>query len=448
MSIFEGKNKCTSIIALSVASATGFLLAYSIIKNNNSRNKKNKKKDTIKKWLESWVYTGSYPNLSLIVFKGNDNTNDVNEVFYHDIGYSDVDTKQIVDRKTIYRIYSMTKPIVNVAAMILIDRGLLSLDDHVSKWIPSFSNMKVLVKGSTLENQVTELMNNEITIKQLMTHTSGICYGLFMSSVCDHILAKNAKGDNAFFFRNTTLPALCEIVADTPLAFQPGSQYLYGLNTDILGYIVELITETSLDLVLKKELFEPLLMVDTGFVCPSDQLHRLASCYDKTTSGYKKSTSVERERNNIPANYSGGGGLVSTIDDYAKFAKFLLLKGYSDDGVKILSEKWIDCMSSNHLPNDENLLNFSFEGGFSESVGGGIGFGLNCSVITDPMVANGASLSGKGEFGWGGVASTFFYIDPIKNSFAVLMTQLIPSSVFPIRQQMRYLTHWLVNDDE
>lgn len=355
-------------------------------------------------------------------------------------------TQSNYDRKTIYRIYSMTKPITTVAAMILIDRGLLSVEDEVSKYIPSFGKSTVYVNGS-VESPATEPLKTSIRIYHLLTHTSGISYGIFSNHVCDQILRNNVGLDTINWFRNTPLDKLCDHFASTPLHFQPGTHFLYGFNTDILGRIIEIITGMTLRDFFMKEIFEPLKMLDTDFYVPEDKIDRLANCYEFSGQfNYIPSTSGERDRSKNPSWYSGGGGLVSTLDDYAIFAIMMLNKG-EFNGVRIVSAKSVENMTTNHLPDGKTTFDMEFENSFSESSGPGIGFGYGVYVLTDPKVAKGTEMSGVGEYGWGGVASTTFYVDPEKEITAILLTQLIPSSTYRFRSQFRWLTHNLISNN-
>ncbi len=399
----------------------------------------------LKSCIDAWVASQAVPGMMVGVF---DRTGQ--ELFYHAADNSRRNNPTSPDhnmkaytRDTLFRIYSMTKPVTTVAAMILVERGLLSLDDELSKWIPSFKEMQVCV-GGTVEEPLTELAQTPITIKHLLTHTSGITYGFFGTTVPDMILRKHSGEDYKYWFHFTKLNELCEQVARTPLLFQPGKHFHYGLSTDVLGHVIEIASGKSLDIFFKEEIFNPLQMFDTAFQVPEEKRSRLAEVFEVAIGqSYTVSKNPERDRFTEPVLLTGGGGLVSSIDDYSKFSCMLLNNG-EFRGVRILQEQTIHIMTRNHLPGDADLAHLSFDHSFSEVIGPGYGFGYGFSVLRDPSVGKGCELSGKGEYGWGGVAATNFHNDPEKNLSFIFMTSLIPgASVYPIRAQMRYLGHWI-----
>ncbi len=366
---------------------------------------------------------------------------------YSQSGLADDSTRVPIARDSIFRIYSMTKPITCVAILMLIERGLLHLEDPIEKYIPAFNKqLVVFIEGD--ENNFTSVPTEKsITIKDLMMHTSGITYGIFGAHPCDKIVMNYLKNDAAAWFRNTSLSDLCEAISNTPLMFQPGTKWHYGFSHDVLGYVIEIVSGMTLDAFFTSQIFQPLGMHDTDFHVPSHKLHRLVSCYELKgpNHGYIKSTSQERDRSNIPTMKSGGGGLVSTIDDYMIFCRSLLNGGIYN-GVRILSESSVALLNTNHLPDGKDIEDVSFAKGFSETVGEGIGFGLGVSVVTKPEIGRGCSLSGIGEYGWGGAASTWCQIDPVKNVVTVFMTQIIPSSLLPMRSHLRWLSHWITEE--
>jgi CubicO group peptidase (beta-lactamase class C family) len=396
----------------------------------------------IESWLHSWVHGGSLAGASALLYQGD------TEVCYYGTGMADAEQKLPIERDTIFRIYSMTKPITVLSALILIDRGLLSLNDPIEKWIPEFRTGMSVYQSGDEKNMVTTPLTESITVKQLMTHTSGMTYGFLGAHPCDKILCGHLAGDMAAWFRNTSLSELCAAIAKTPLCFEPGTKWHYGFSTDVLGHLVEKVADTTLPEFFQNEIFGPLNMQDTAFFVPPEKLHRLAKCYDLKgpNSGYALSTSIERDRSTLPKFYSGGGGLVSTIDDYMKFAQCVLHQG-TVNGVRIISAETMRLMSLNHLPDGKEIDDMSFTAGFSETVGQGTGFGLGVSVCVNPETAKGSSLSGVGEFGWGGLASTWFTIDPVKNIVVVFMTQAVPSSLLPVRSHLKWLSHWVVGEE-
>lgn len=405
--------------------------------------------EAIKTLVDTWVYGNTHPGAVVGIYDEHGK-----ELFYHERnstkpGFTEGENAVGFNRESIFRVYSMTKPVTGVAAMILIERGVLSLQDEVSKWIPAFKDTQVYVSGDA-DNVVTEPIKEPLTLYHLMTHTSGIVYALFGQTPSDKILAKNIGPDLLQGMRNTTLSDLAHAVAKSPLKFQPGSGFEYGLNLDILGYIIELASGLPLDEFLHKEVFTPLGMVDTDFFCPPEKMHRLAKCYEVTPGmGFKRS--LHPTRNELwgekPINLAGGGGLVSTIGDYAKFTTCLLNHGaIVGTDRRILSAESVAHMTRNVLPNNADIHDLARSPGFLEVDGGGFGFGLSMYVLTNPQMAQGGILSGHGEYGWGGFASTAFFVDPVYKFSSILMTQLTPSNAYPIRAHLRYLSHWALQD--
>jgi CubicO group peptidase (beta-lactamase class C family) len=275
-------------------------------------------------------------------------------------------------------------------------------------------------------------------------------YAIFGQTAPDKVLAKNLGPDLLTGLRNTTLADLSEKVARSPLKFQPGTGFEYGLNLDILGYIIELASGLKLDDFFRKEIFEPLGMVDTDFFCPPEKFHRMAKCYEHAP-GMSFKRSLQPTRNELwgekPVNLAGGGGLVSTIGDYSKFTTCLLNQGaIPGTDKRILRAESVAHMTRNVLPNGADIHELARSPGFLEVDGGGFGFGLSMYVLTDPHVAQGGILSGRGEFGWGGFASTSFFVDPVYKMSCILMTQLTPSNAYPIRAHLRYMSHWALQD--
>lgn len=399
------------------------------------------KANHLKTWLQSWVESESIPGGILGIFD-----KEGKELFYSASSKFGQPNEEY-RRDTIFRIYSMTKPITSIAALILIERNVISIDDEVSKYIPSFQNATVYVSGPA-ENPVTEPLKKPLTIFNLLTHTSGFTYGFFGNNVCDQILKNNVGEDYKSWFHNTPIDVLCDKIAESPLCFQPGTHFHYGLSTDVLGRIIEIASGVSLADFFQKEIFIPLGMLDTGFKVPTEKLNRLAEIYELAPGqGYKPSLNEERDRAHDPVFYAGGGGLVSTLDDYAKFACCLLRKGKYSNG-QLISEDLIEKMTTNLFPDEKELVDMSYDQGFSEVFGPGFGFGLGVSILTDPSRAKGGCLSGKGEYGWGGVAATSFLNDPEKGITAIFLTQLIAgAAVYPVRAQIRWLSHWLITDE-
>ena len=335
----------------------------------------------------------------------------------------------------------MTKPVCVVAALILVERGQLSLDDPVSQWIPAFANGKVFTGGDE-NNPITEPVVREMTIRDLMMHTSGLVYGIFGDTPIDKILRKNVGDDWVNLYRNTPLDVLVNAAGATPLSFQPGTRWQYGLSTDVLGRVIEIVSKKSLDGFFQEEIFHPLGMRDTSFFVKPGDLSRLVDCYDyKDNFGFKLSSNPERDRSKKPTFLSGGGGLVSTIMDYSLFVRSLQ-KGCR---TSLLQPETVKLMHSNLLPGKKTLQELATDG-FSEIAGQGVGFGLGVSVLTDPASAPGGQLSNVEEFGWGGLASTWFFIDPATKLSCIFFSQVIPSTKSNNRTQLRWLAHKLFDE--
>jgi CubicO group peptidase (beta-lactamase class C family) len=412
------------------------------------------KSEALTSWMDSWTACGAHPGVAVGIWKGGKN------IFRHNSNHHGSNE---ISNNTIYRIYSMTKPITIVGIMMLVDKGLLAVDDPVSKFIPEFASATVFREG-TVEAPIVEPLARPITIKDLMMHRTGITYGIFGNSVCDQLLRQNCP-DAENWFRNTPLKELCAAVAKTPMLFQPGAKWHYGLNTDVLGHVIELVSQQTLDVYFRENIFEPLGMSDTAFVVNDGNKARLAPVYQVAPGQSFIDVSAQPEKNRVDmaAMLSGGGGLVSSMDDYAKFGTMLLNKGaytrirIADSSAgelvlggsaQLLRSELVEEMSANHLENNGELIDHAFDASFSESIGAGVGFGYGVSVIVRPEVARGAKYSSKGEFGWGGVASTFFSVNPAQKMFCIMMTQLIPSTHYPIRTQFRYLAYWAAQERE
>ena len=349
-------------------------------------------------------------------------------------GLMDVERNKPVCRDTIFRIYSMTKPITSIAMMQLYEQGRFLLDDPVHKYIPGWKNLRVY-KSGVYPHFVTTPAISTMTIRDLFTHMSGLTYG-FMNRTNVDAAYRELGLDGS---RNLTLDALVDQLGELPLEFSPGTAWNYSVSTDVLGYLVQLLADQPLDEYLRDKLFRPLDMPDTGFQVRDDQLDRFAACYqhrpgDQFNLQDDPETSHFRQKNKY---VSGGGGLVSTIDDYFHFAQ-ALCQGGEFRGQRIIGRKTLEFMRCNHLPYNQDLPSFAV-GAFSETPYAGTGFGLGFSVKTD--VAKSQTSGSAGEYGWGGLASTNFFIDPAEELVMIFMTQLIPSSSYPIRQELRAIVN-------
>ena len=340
---------------------------------------------------------------------------------------------------TIARMYSMSKPITSVAAMILHEEGHFQLKDPVSKFIPSFADAPVY-RGGSFQAPVTEPQTEPMRIWHLLTHTSGLTYGFHNSHATDAIY-RNA----GFEFGNPAdldLEACCDAWAALPLVFQPGSEWNYGVSTDVLGRVIEVVSGQSLDVFLRERILDPLGMDDTEFWVPEDKRDRFAELYFRNPST-KQATKMPAPRlRSKPTMLGGGGGLCGTAADYLRFTQMLLNRGELD-GVRILGSRTVDYMTRNHLPGNADLEAYG-RSLFAETTFDGVGFGLGFSVILD--AAANRSPGTEGNYSWGGAASTIFWNDPAENLTALFLTQLLPSSTYPIRPQLQQLVYQALVD--
>jgi len=355
-------------------------------------------------------------------------------------GHRDIEGGQWWTDDTVVRLFSMTKPITSVAAMMLYEEGRFELKDPVSTFIPSFGESRVY-RGGNAFKPVTDGLTEEMKVWHLLTHTAGLTYGFHHQHVSDAIYRANGFEWGAP--AGADLAACCDWWASMPLVFQPGTEWNYGVSTDVLGRVVEVVSGMSLDEFFRTRIFEPLGMVDTGFFVRDDQQERAARLYGPhPETGRATLSPLEAMATQTPRFLSGGGGLWGTAADYLRFCQFLLNRGELD-GVRLLGTRTVDYMTQNHLPGDADLEEFG-RPLFSETSFDGVGFGLGFSVVTDPV--KNKVLSSKGEYAWGGAASTAFWCDPAEQITAVFLTQLLPSSTHPIRPQLKQLVYQALVD--
>lgn len=352
-------------------------------------------------------------------------------------GQRDVEAELPVVPDTLWRIYSMTKPVTSVAAMTLWEEGHFELTDEVSRWIPAFAEMRVYQKGSA-QQPFTVPAAEPVRVWHLLTHTAGLTYGFLHTSVVDAIY-RGAGFE--WGTRGLDLAAACDAWAALPLLFEPGSAWGYSVATDVLGRLVEIWSGQPLDAAIAERIAKPLGMTDTRWwVDPaSSDVERLAALYqpDAKTGLATRSDSFGQATLAPPAMLGGGGGLICTAADYERFTQ-MLVKGGALDGERVLSPRTLRFMTENHLPGGADLGALS-SGGFAETTFDGIGFGLGFAVVEDPRPAK--TLSSRGEFFWGGAASTAFWVDPSEEVTAMFFTQLLPSSTHPVRSQLRQLVY-------
>jgi CubicO group peptidase (beta-lactamase class C family) len=354
------------------------------------------------------------------------------------IGMADLARGVEVADDTIWRIFSMTKPVTGVALMTLYERGMFQLNDPVSRFIPSWTRLQVAERA---EDGSTRLVEPErpVTVRDVLMHTSGLGYEVVVN--LDELASRPAPPAA----RDLTLEELCERLADTPLHFHPGRHWLYSVSTDVCARLVEILAATSFDEYLEAELFAPLAMHDTGFVVPDDKLARFAANYGRSRTKELRELEGAEESpyRKRPRFLSGGGGLVSTTGDYLRFAQMLANQGELD-GVRILGRPTVALMTENHLPGGATLRDVAMPAAYGEVGFEGMGFGLTMAVSKGPAEAG--VVGSRGEFMWGGAASTIFWVDPVEDLVVVFMTQLIPSGTFNFRGQLKSLVYAAIVD--
>ena len=358
---------------------------------------------------------------------------------------SEGDRARPMGEDTLIRIYSMSKPITSMALLTLYEEGLFRLDDPVSAYIPSFAELRVWQDGTTA-NHTTTYPEREMTIRDLFTHTSGLTYGFMGRHPVDGLYRRAGLDSGA-----NKLESWVELLAGLPLLFSPGTRWSYSVATDVLGRLVEVIGGQPFDSFLDERIFGPLGMVDTGFWVDDERADRLAANYAvPALSPFGVPDGAEGESRMVidagddaspyrskPEFLSGGGGLVSTIGDYHRFTQMLLNKGVLD-GNRVLGRRTVEYATMNHLPGGRDLAAMG-QPVFSETRYDGVGFGLGFSVILDP--AETQVMCSAGEFAWGGAASTLFWVDPAEDLAVIGLTQLMPSSAYPIRQELKALVY-------
>jgi len=355
-------------------------------------------------------------------------------------GSRDLEAGLPVENDTLWRLYSMTKPITSVAAMMLYEEGAFELTDPVSAFIPSFADARVYAAGSDLR-PVTVPAAEPVRIWHLLTHTAGLTYGFHRVHPADAL--HRAAGFEWGWPPGTDLARACDIWAGIPLVFQPGAEWNYSVATDVLGRVIEVASGQRLDEFFASRIFGPLGMTDTGFYAPPERLPRLAALYTRGTGGRAARLDALGDAARTPPEMlSGGGGLVSTAADYHRFTQLLLHRADSPagelDGVRLLSPHTVSYMARNHLPGGADLETFG-RPLFAEAPFRGVGFGLGMAVVIDPVP--GKVVCSAGELSWGGAASTAFWIDPAEELTVSFFTQLLPSSTYPIRSQLRQLVY-------
>ena len=317
-------------------------------------------------------------------------------VSFHTYGYSDIESKKVLADNSIFRIYSMTKPIVSIGLMMLYEKGVFELDDNVSKYIPQFNNL--MVYGSSKHAKP----KNSIKIIDLLRHSSGIGYGWSNNQYLNSMYSELWKSKNNEEF--------VDRVSKIPLFTNPNTEWRYGVNTDICGYLIEVLSGQSLDQYLSESIFKPLGMNDTHFILPDFKINRFTSSYafDESSKKLKRVDKYDSGSYSNKSFFSGGGGLVSTTKDYIKFT-LTLLKNENTSNVRLVKDETLDLMTKNHIPH----LNYPW--------GKGVGFGLGFSIVINKKESE--LKDNDGNFGWSGMAGTIFSVDPKEELILIFMTQ-------------------------
>lgn len=380
--------------------------------------------------LADYVDHGKLPGWAVLVSQYGD------EVHRSSYGWRDPDQHLPITHDTLFRIYSMTKPVTAVAAMILYEEGAFQLTDPVSTFIPAFGDQTVCAAVSSDGAMEVVPSRQPMLMWHLLTHTSGLGYGAPSTHPVD-VLYRSA-GFQLDQFGGGDLAANCDSWAGFPLLFEPGTRWSYSVSSDVLGRVVEVLSGEPLDRFMRTRIFEPLGMADTAFSVEPDASERLAALYVRDDGlGIRRDDRLAAAALRTPVCLSGGAGLISTLDDYHRFAQMLLGQGKVGD-IHLLSTRTVQTMSSNHLPGGTDIESIAHPL-FPPDTFHGVGYGFGLATVTDPV--SNKSLSAKGEISWGGAASTLFWVDPVDDVVVVFMTQVRPSSTYPLRSTLRQVVY-------
>jgi CubicO group peptidase (beta-lactamase class C family) len=392
--------------------------------------------DRVGTWMNRYVAERKYAGSSVLVARGGE------EVYFNTTGQRDIVNDLPFQRDTVARIYSMTKPITSVAIMMLAEKGLFHLDAPISEFIPAFSQCNVLIEGATAIDQVVP--TKPPTLHHLLTHTSGLTYAFNPG-----ILPKAMEEQNITFDPGQgPLSGVVDRLATLPLAFTPGSRWEYSVSIDVLGRIVEIVSGQTLDAFFQQNIFDPLGMTQTAFSVPNSAIERFAALYTPLAGDAMALNAAKSGGDTLrladhgadspytkAETFSGGGGLVGTIDDYMMFCEMIRCGG-ALNGNRLLSPRTISFMTRNHLAGEIASMGPK---SFAEQPMEGMGFGIGGAVVLNPARAR--TPGSIGDFSWGGMASTFFWVDPVQDMSVVFFTQLSPSSSYPARPQLKALIH-------
>ena len=383
-------------------------------------------------WMRTWVDSGRLPGMvTLVARRGR-------VAYFDSYGLRDVAAGAPMNADTVFRIYSMTKPLTSVAIMMLYEQGHFQLDTPIAHFLPMFADMRVFVGGNA-EHYDTVAADGPITFRHLLTHTSGLTYGVLEATPVDALYRQHGVD-----FQSAERPLLDMMapLAALPLLNHPGAEWNYSVATDVLGALVEVIAGQPFETFMREHILAPLALNDTDFHVRAENHARFAANYTRGRDGGLKQIDGATDSRYLKPRtlISGGGGLVSTAADYFRFCSFMRNLGELD-GVRLLGRKTVEFMTQNHLRGDMADMG---QPRFSESSYSGIGFGLGFSVMLDPAKAE--IIGSPGEYAWGGAASTAFWIDPQEDLAVILLTQLLPSSTYPLRRELRVLSYQALID--
>ena len=383
--------------------------------------------------VQSYIDQGKLPGaISLVARRGK-------VVHFETRGTMDYERRRPMRSDTIFRFYSMTKPIASVGLMMLYEEARFQLEDPASKFIPELAGLKVFAGGNADSYQVRDA-TREMTVRDLLMHTSGLVARDTQSPVGELYRRAGFAGADSRF----TLAEMIRRLREIPLEVDPGSQWIYGISTDLVGYLCEVLSGMPFDRYLEERILGPLGMVDTSFSVPPSKVDRLAANY-APQHGNPRFRLVDDPLNSPYAQprtyFSGSGGLVSTAADYLRFCR-MLANGGQLDGVRIIGPRTLRLMTINHLPGGKDLATVAQTAG--ETAREGVGFGLGFAVLLDQAVAQ--IIGTPGEFYWGGAASTAFFVNPVEDLIMVFLTQLRPSSTYPIRRELRATIYSAITD--
>ena len=358
--------------------------------------------------------------------------------YFSTLGCADIERSEPLRDDSIFRIYSMTKPITSVALMTLYEQGYFQLNDPVSRFLPSWKDQKVWVSGDA-DNPELKAPDQPMTFRHVLSHTGGLTYGGTNHPVDQLFRREGVNRD-----RNESLSTFIERLSRVPLRYEPGTRWMYSVSTDVCGALVEAISQRPFDRYLQENIFGPLGMVDTSFWVAPEKRDRFTANYQRNADRSLKlidDPKAESQYFTQPLFLSGGGGLTSTTADYFRFCE-MLRRGGELDGARILGPRTLELMQKNHLAGGKDLASMAI-GAFSETAYEGVGFGLGFAMTLGEVEAG---ALGAGDYYWGGAASTIFWVDPKEDLVCIFMTQLMPSSTFNFRGQLKNIIYSAIVD--